>query len=148
MKLALVLALCAAALVGCIRVPAGTHVLVTDTPQDLCGAYTNCYHAPSRTIVVLPGQSLKLWAHELCHAHQHQVILDEQGREPSLDMHEWLNTSEGLAYGAVVDASGPNGWDAHFAPLIEDFAEACGRYLVGQDVDTGREAFFAERNFK
>lgn len=148
MKLALVLALCAAALMGCMKVPAGTHVLVTDHPQDLCGSYTNCYHAPTRTIVVVPGQSLKVWAHELCHAHQHQTILDQLGREPGLSLDEWYDTDEANDWLVVVGDRAGDGFDAAFASPLESFAEACAMFLTGKPLDDLRYGFFEERGFK
>lgn len=164
----LLLCLIAAATVGCIRLPEGLHVNVTATGCTTSGTCPwadgkphNWYDATTREIVVAPGQSLKVWAHEACHAHQHQVILDETGEEPRLvasafnpaasiaDLHEWLATAEGNAYAAVVvEQAGPNTWGAHYAPLLEDFAEACGRYMTGGDVDPTRAQFFDERGFK
>lgn len=151
MKTALVLLVLALASVGCMKVPPGTSILVTDSPEPYCNARVNCYVAATRTIVMVPGQSIRVLAHEGCHAHQHWTILEETGDEPRRDMVEWLDTSEATAYAAVVEQAGPHEFGAHYVPLIEDFAEACARYMVDDDqwpLDPVRAAFFAERDFR
>lgn len=145
MKLALALALLALAAVGCMKVPEGTSILVTDSPEALCGVRVNCYHAGTRTIVVLPGQSLRVWAHEGCHAHQHYTVLTELGREPRTDMRDWLDTDEAAEYDAIADAR-PTDWKLSADNLIEDFAEGCARYMVGLPSTDARNDFFAERD--
>ena len=167
-RLIMLLCLIAAATVGCIKLPAGLHVNESTTGCTTSGTcpYTdgkphNWYDATTREIVVAPGQSLKVWAHEACHAHQHQTILDETGKEPRLvvsafnptariaDLHEWHGTDEGKAYAAVVEQAGPNPWGMHYTPLLEDFAEACGRFLTDWgDLDPVRAQFFDERGFR
>jgi hypothetical protein len=131
---------------ACMRVPAGLHVIVTDTPEDYCIQRANCYRSDLRAIVVVPGQSLKLWAHETCHAHQHQTVLDETGSEPDVDLHQWLDTNEGIEYAHVVSVAGPTDW-GNWNTLLENFAEACGRFLTDQLTEPGRFAFFKERSF-
>lgn len=150
--LALVLTLCALTGVACMSVPPGTTILVTDSPEALCNQRVNCYHAPSRTIVLVPGQSLKTLAHEGCHAHQHATVLDELGREPRTDLTDWYETSEAEAYAAVVEAAPrPADWRMSADNLLEDFAEACGRYMA-QDPrwpgEPSRDAFFEARDFR
>lgn len=133
---------------ACMSVPTGLHVVVTDTPEDYCSAHNNCYRSDLRAIIVAPNQSRKLWAHEACHAHQHQTILDETGIEPTGDLHEWLDTSEGIEYAQVVAIAGPTQWGDWNTPL-ENFAESCGRYLTdwpGQE--SQRAAWFAARDYK
>lgn len=151
-KFAIALALTALLGVGCMSVPAGTTILVTDNPEVLCNQRVNCYHAPSRTIVMVPGQSLKTLAHEGCHAHQHQTVLEELGREPRADLTDWYKTSEAAAYAAVVEASPrPDDWKLSADNLLEDFAEACGRFMAqdpGKPGEPQRDAFFAERDFR
>jgi len=167
MKMTILVTMLAVLFVGCIRLPDGLHVYESTngcSSQGVCpwtdGQPKNWYDAASREVVVAPNQSLKVWAHEACHAHQHQTILDETGQEPVqvsssfnpavriADLHEWVATSEGVAYAAVVEQAGANGWGAHYAPLLEDFAEACGRYMVGRELDPVRAAFFTARDFK
>lgn len=97
--------------------------------------------------MVVPNQSLRVLAHEGCHAHQHYTVLTELGREPRLDMRDWLDTSEAEAYAAVVDGR-PTDWKLSADNLIEDFAEGCARYMVGLPSTDARDTFFAERNFK
>jgi len=131
-----------------MALPEGTRVVVTDTPEVWCVVRVNCYHAPTRTIVLVPGQSLKALAHEGCHAHQHATVLAETGGEPSLDLHEWFTTAEAVQYAAVVAQAGPNEWGEHYTALLEDFAEACGRFLTDYSNEPGRAAFFEARGFK
>lgn len=133
---------------GCMRVPAGLHVIVTDQPETYCRQRVNCYLPSQRAIVVVPDQSIKLWAHEACHAHQHQTVLDA-GLTASDDLHEWYGTAEATAYRAVAEAAPvPAEWNLSAPTLLEDFAEACGRYLTGwQDREPGRDKFFAAGGF-
>lgn len=160
-KLLLALAVLAALSVGCISLPDGLHVYETNSgcaSDGVCpfhdGAPHNFYYAPTREIVVVPGQSLKVWAHEACHAHQHQTILDELHAEPlDLTLHEWYQTSEGQAYLAAIDGHPHASWPAiaDHDSALEDFGEACGRYLVNDPrwpLDPVRTAFFDARDFR
>jgi len=152
---------------GCMKVPSGLHVNVTTsgcTTQGVCpyndGKPHNWYDAASREIVVAPGQSLVVIAHEACHAHQHQVILDETGKEPAqvvssfnadaqmADLREWLTTTEAIAYTAVREVAGPAPWGDYGIVLLEDFASSCGRFLTDQPLDAVRGEFFSTRGFK
>ena len=135
------------AAVGCIRVPPGTTVLVTDAPEAYCEARVNCYHAPTRTIVLVPGQSLRVFAHEGCHAHQHWSILDE-GKTASVDLHEWYDTAEAREYADAATALRPTDWRLSADTLIEDFAESCARYMTGMENEPGRVSFFERRDFR
>lgn len=149
------------AAVGCMSVPTGLHVYETNsgcTSDGVCpwgdSGYRQFYYAPTREIVVVVGQPLKVWAHEACHAHQHQAILDETGREPvGLTLAEWQTTDEGVAYAAAIAGWPRPDWYAiaNNYSLLEDFAEACGRYLV-QDPrfpsDPARDVFFEARDFR
>jgi hypothetical protein len=135
------------AAIGCIQVPPGTTVLVTDSPEALCEVRVNCYHAPTRTIVILPGQSLRVLAHEGCHAHQHWSVLEE-GETASIDLHEWYDTAEAREYAAIATAPRPTDWRLSADTLLEDFAESCARFMTQMSNESGREAFFAERDFR
>jgi len=160
LRRALVVPLVAAGLaaVGCMSVPQGVHIYVSDsgcTSDGYCpwpdGAPHDFYYAPTRELVVSGGQSVKVDAHELCHAHQHETILEETGREPvGLTLTEGLLTDEAAAYRVVAEANPrPASWTLSKDNLIEDFAEACGRYLTGwRDQDPARDAFFAARGFR
>ena len=158
MKILLAIMLLGLASVGCMSLPAGVSVRVTDdgcNSQGVCpwggDDPRNWYDAGTREIILAPGQSLKVLAHEGCHAHQHQVILTEAG-EPRPNSHgwfellEWLDTTEGIEYAAAIVGLPP--LQAHGNILLEDFAEACGRYMTGKELDATRTAFFEERGFK
>ena len=157
----LLLLLCVSILsASCMTLPRGVRVFVSDrgcTSDGVCpfgdGHPCNFYFPPTREIVIKPGQSCHVVAHELCHAHQHQVILDETGREPAdLSLKEWYDTAEAAAYqGAVAAHPRPDDWRMSADTLLEDFAEACGRFLV-RDPDypgePNRDQFFRDRNFR
>jgi hypothetical protein len=142
---------------GCMSVPSGVHLYVTDTgctSQGFCpwadGQVHDFYYAPTREIVVAPGQSIKVEAHELCHAHQQETIIEETGHEPrGLTLQDWLDTSEGRAYAAVVEANvRPASWRLSLDNTVEDFAEACARYLTHwADQDPARDQFFESEGF-
>jgi hypothetical protein len=145
--------------VGCMSTPAGLHLHVDEhgcNSQGVCpwsdGEPRNWYDAGTREIVLAPGQSLKKLAHEACHAHQHQTIIDAVG-EASVspasgfyDLREWLDTSEGIMYAKVVVGLEP--LDPHGIVLLEDFAEACGRFLTDQLTEPVRKSYFEGRGFK
>jgi hypothetical protein len=145
---------------SCMALPRGVRVFVSDrgcTSDGVCplgnGHPCNFYYPPTREIVIEPGQSCHVVAHELCHAHQHQVILDETGREPSdLTLKEWYDTAEAAAYQrAIAGHPRPEDWHMSADTLLEDFAEACGRYLVRDPDypgDPSRDRFFGERDFR
>jgi|GEM_PF-3728961 len=115
---------------GCMALPEGTRVVVTDTPEVWCVVRVNCYHAPTRTIVVVPGASLRTLAHEATHAHQHWTVLDETGREPSKNLHEWSETQEAKDFAVVVKRVGYPDWSLSALTELELFAEANARCLV------------------
>jgi len=162
--LLLAVLLAAAAALACTPfvTPTGLHVYkspngCTSDGQCPFGGPANFYWAPTREIVLVPGQPLKVAAHETCHGHQHQVILNETGAEPqpggpppsAVDLHEWLTTTEAAAYLPVVAAAdgGFPAWGRRDTALwlLEDFAEACGRFLAADPrfpLDPGRAAFF------
>lgn len=140
------------ALAGCMRVPPGTHMVVTDNPTPLCGHYENCYLTDSATIVLVSGQPLKVAAHEACHAHQDEEVREELGIRPSIDLHEWYQTHEAAAYEAAVAGHPHPYWAAlvNEDTLLERFAEACGRYLARDPrypSDPVDDAFFEEEGF-
>lgn len=99
---------------GCIDWP-GTPYPSAQAPDRYChaGWYTDsmhvgwvyAYYVPAlRAIVVRPWVDAGGLAHETCHAHQHLTVLQELGREPSIDLSEWLLTSEARASGLGLEA--------------------------------------------
>ena len=115
MKRSIGLAALALLLVGCV-LPPGLHVTV--------GGNSNYYDAPSRTVALAPGQSLGIVAHELCHAHQHEMILQKDSASDNL----WLyfGTSEGMAFLALRN-------QAPSVDALEDAAWVCAWYYVDPD---------------
>jgi hypothetical protein len=172
------IALAALSGIGCMSVPSDLHVFVSTNgcnSQAECpwqdGTTHNYYDANLHEIVVAPEQSLKTWAHEACHAHQQMTVIAETGQDVSPvlqpgsnthlpDLHEWLTTREAQDYAVAVATDGPPQWGTHGIALLEDFAEACGRYLVPHtympglemevsfEISPARSAFFAARDFK
>lgn len=145
--------------VGCIKLPPGLRVYLS---EDGCNTQGTCpwggdeprnwYDVENREIVISPNQTLKVLAHEGCHAHQHQVVIEAVGeaRADSVtgfyDLREWLDTTEAKEYAATIAGLPPI--QTHGIILLEDFAEACGRYLTGTELDEVRTSFFRERSFK
>ena len=97
---------------------------------------------------------IKMFAHEICHAHQHRMIIDAGLSDPGLQQppaqHLFELTPEGEAYfaaagwqrdgpeeysgGAVDESDGwviPD-WAIHFPH--EDFAEVCGLWYSNRDL--------------
>jgi hypothetical protein len=151
-RLLVALFLLAFGTVGCIRVPKGLNVVVTDNPEPYCLQRSNCYVVATRTIVLVPNQSIKTAAHELCHAAQHETVLRELGREPRGDLVDWYDTDEAREYAAAVgDAPVPADWELSAPTLLERFAEHCARYMVNDSrwaSDPVRDTFFSERAFR
>lgn len=152
MKLTIILTTSALIFTGCLSLPDGLHVYETTdgcTSTGFCPyggeSSANYYYAPLREIVISPGQGKLTLFHEGCHAHQHQVILDEIGREPTLDMREWIDTAEGQSFITTtgwtadggLDPYGPTflpnetpwAWLSHQSP-VEDFANTCALWLA------------------
>jgi len=111
-RLLWLLALLPLLLTGCL-LPPGLHVIV--------GGGANYYDAPSRTVALAPGQSAGIVAHELCHAHQHEMVLEKNPASDNL----WLyfGTSEGMAFLALRN-------QAPSADALEDAAWVCAWYYV------------------
>ena len=155
------LAALALLLTGCIALPAGLQVYVSEngcTPEGVCPyggqSQANYYYSPTRTIVLAPQQGTFILIHEACHAHQHQVVLD--AKMPStVDLNKWYLTSEGQAFMAATDwsrdacgafynpAPSPWGYVSDWTP-IEDAANTCAVWLLGMALDGPREEW-AER---
>jgi len=129
--LAPALSMAAVLLAGCMSLPDGVHVHRTDTgctSTNVCpfGKHSaNYYYAPLREVVVHTQAGSIVVLHELCHAHQHAVILEELGQEPTLDLREWYDTSEGQDW----EGRFPVGTVWTWGPTpLEDFANSCALY--------------------
>lgn len=131
----------------------------TDSIPYYCGR--NYYYAPERVIVLAPGQGPSTIMHERCHARQHQAVLDALGAEPSIDLKEWYQTPEAVAFIAAVGWKATGGYDEWgsptFYPLplpealgfwthspLEDNAWVCAHYLLGQSQDAARAQWAIE----
>jgi len=146
---ALPLLTAAALMAGCLSLPDGLQVTVSPdgcTPdRSYCmGRPANYYYPPTRTVVMAPGQGLPQTAHEVCHGHQHEVILEATGREPDITLSPWYTTAEGAAFLAATGwrADGGTGdygptfypnetpWDFLGFNALEDAAWTCSKYLT------------------
>jgi hypothetical protein len=74
-------------------------------------------------------------AHELCHAHQHEMILQKD--PTSNDLMAYFSTSEGQSY---MTLTGQMPSEA----TLEDNAWVCAYYLLGQPQDPARERWAEE----
>jgi hypothetical protein len=124
------LALVPLLLTGCI-LPPGLQVIVS---TDGCTSNGECWHggaspsnyydAPSRAVVLYPDQPVQIVAHELCHAHQHAMVL---AKDPaSNDLMAYFGTSEGMAFLALRN-------QAPSVDALEDAAWVCAWYYVDPD---------------
>ena len=112
------------------------------------------YRSPSPA-----GGELGAMAHELCHAHQHRVILDSGKSDPKHDgefVPRWTETAEGRSFveltgwrlanpGAQAPTFGwveaCERWGCGYPNPIEDNAEACAFWHnPGDDSKRGKEA--------
>jgi len=132
---------------GCLALPDGLNVYTSPDGALPDGTYPygaplatgrNYYWAPTRTVVLAPNQGVLTRAHELFHAHQHRVILDDLGREPSnINLEEWYLTQEGRSFIVVANAEGGEFavWQRTTNPTyLEDAANTGAYYLI----DPGR----------
>lgn len=123
-----------------------------------------CYVAWTRTIWLIRGSPvgglLNAEAHEVCHAHQHQVVL-AAGRGlpngglgiPGGDVSVWPALPEGIAFAAAFDEFkrvAPSAASSYTDPThIEDFAELCAHWIAPQpyfqDATIGPMMLFFER---
>lgn len=144
---------------GCMSIPLGLHIHVTADGCATDGTCTppgtshNYYRASLREIVIRPNQPFKMLAHEACHAHQQQQVIDETGHDIADDsLAEWESTREARDYKALVaDTPIPAEWWLSTPTLVERFAEACGRYFAQDPAypsDPMTDAFFDVRGFR
>jgi hypothetical protein len=145
-------------LTGCLALPEGLTIHVSENgclPDGTCPyggkAPATFYWAPTRTIVAAPNQGKSTLAHEACHAHQHEMILEDLGHEPSnVDLRDWYETAEGKSFvettgwkSTSVSGQPPTWTGSHpwsylsNANPIEDFANTCSRFLVDPQGLTG-----------
>ena len=109
-----------------LPLPANTSESWTGCAADGECHWYNFYWAPTREIVLQPGEGQnKVW-HEYCHAHQHWSINGGEPLRPSdYDLESWYDTAEGISY--VTAASGlPWPWTHSARSGLEDFAWTCG----------------------
>lgn len=130
-------------LAACAGLPEGLNFYVSQDgclPSGECpyGAPSafgrNYYWSPTRTVVLASGAAGVTVAHETCHAHQHQMILEDLGREPSnVNLEEWYETGEGrdwLAQGFEFDQV----WHRTTNPnALEDNANTCAYFFLKPD---------------
>jgi hypothetical protein len=85
----------------------------------------NFYWAPTREVVMQPGEPEYKVQHELCHAHQHWMINRGGPLPPSdYDLESWYATPEGTSFASAV-ASLAWPWSHSAVSSLEDFAWTC-----------------------
>jgi hypothetical protein len=113
-----------------LSVPDGTAVVWGGCASDgRCYPY-NFYWAPTREVVMQPGEGGHKVQHELCHAHQHQSINGGAPLPPSdYDLESWHSTPEGQSFSATVSGL-PWPWSHSAVNTLEDFAWTCAYWYV------------------
>jgi len=124
-RLLWLLALLPLLLTGCF-LPPGVQLIV--------GGDANYYDAPSRTVALAPDQPVAIMAHEACHAHQHQMILEKD--PASRNLWGYFSTSEGMSYMALTGQTPPEA-------TLEDAAWACAWWYLDQSRLTPAESTWA-----
>ena len=111
-------------------VPAGTSVVWSGCASDsTCYPY-NFYWAPSREVVMQPGEGEHKVQHELGHAHQHWSINGGDALPPSdYDLESWYETAEAQSFTAAV-AGLPWPWTHSAVSGLEDFAWTYGYWYL------------------
>lgn len=106
--------------------PPDTGVSWTGCASDGECLWYNFYWAPTREIVLQPGEGQnKVW-HEYGHAHQHWSINGGEPLRPSdYDLESWYQTAEGISYVAAVSGL-PWPWTHSAQSGLEDFAWTFG----------------------
>lgn len=100
----------------------------------------NYYDPQTRVVVLYPGQPERDRLHELCHAHQHETVLEVTSHEPTRDIREWYGTREGRLYSAAIAGLEPiPDWEMSQVNALEDFANACAYYYLGVPLDGARQ---------
>jgi hypothetical protein len=141
-KLLLILLPLTTLLMGCV-LPYGLRVYVDLNSCLPDGSYcatsgASAYQPRTRTVILGPNWTLQVLAHELCHARQHQVVLDSLHKEPSDSLREYLMTAEGQDY-LRLGGSAPAGMP------IEGAANACVWWYLDRSNLTPAELTWAER---
>lgn len=122
------------------RPGAGGNVTALPLPTNTGISWTGCasdgechpfnfYWAPTREVVMQPGEPYYKEVHERCHAHQAWAI----GRDlvPSeYDLHPWYSTQEGQQF--MTEIGIPNPWPFSHSAIngLESFAWVCGFYYA------------------
>jgi hypothetical protein len=130
-------------LTGCTRLPEGLRII--ESPDSCLPDHSYCatsgasaYQPRTRTVILGPNWTLQVLAHELCHARQHQVVLDSLHKEPSDSLQEYLMTAEGQDY-LRMGGSAPAGMP------LEGAANACAWWYLDKNNLTPAELAWAEK---
>jgi len=113
-----------------LSVPDGTTVVWGGCASDgRCYPY-NFYWAPTREVVMQPGEPQRKVQHELCHAHQHWAINGGTPLAPSdYDLESWYATAEGQSFATAASGlAWP--WSQSAVNGLEDFAWTCADWYV------------------
>lgn len=130
-----------------LPLPSGLSVIYytdVDAFRGLCSGSAGCYESRQRQIkhlapevyssVTLRKAPTFAWgmAHEMCHAYQHEQVLESGWANPN-DIRHWLDMPQGLAFQAVADAIF-NDLQARgirsAGDRLEDFANVCALWFI------------------
>ena len=144
MKSLLLLALVAMLLAGCRGLPPlplGLRIQQGDgsraclqlpEPDGRCLTAEGIY-LPDKRLVITRTPLAYTLVHELCHAVQHQQVIEQWGE--NANFWDWPKTPQGQALRAVYRVQGD---------LFEEGADVCAHYLLGLPLEPGEE-LWAER---
>ncbi len=120
-------------MVTALPLPANTSISRTGCASDGACYWFNFYWAPTREIVLQPGEGPDRVQHEYCHAHQHWSINGGAPLPPSdYDLESWYATSEGQSFmAATAGLSFP--WTNSAINGLEDFAWTCTYWYLDPD---------------
>ena len=120
-------------IITALPLPENTGISWTGCASDGTCYWFNFYWAPTREIVLQPGEGPDRVQHEYCHAHQHWAINGGAPLLPSdYDLESWYTTAEGQSFMAAT-AGLPCPWANSAINGLEDFAWTCTYWYLDPD---------------
>ncbi len=116
-----------------LPLPANTGISWTGCASDGACYWYNFYWAPTREVVLQPGEGPDRVQHEYCHAHQHWSINGGAALAPSdYDLESWYETDQGQSF-MIATADLPFPWTNSAINGLEDFAWTCTYWYLDPD---------------